>query len=216
MVIILLNILVITFFVTRISSQANALSKLGSRGTEVRQIQDKLKSLGYYSYGVDGIYGAQTKAAVTRFQKSRGLSADGIAGSKTLLYLGLSKSSGSKNTSGSSNLNLLARIVSAESRGEPYSGQVAVAAVILNRTEHPSFPDTIAGVVYQPGAFTAITDGQINEPVHESAKKAAQAAINGWDPSGGAIYYYNPVTAKSQWIRSRPVIVTIGEHVFCK
>ena len=115
-----------------------------------------------------------------------------------------------------SDINLLARMISAESRGEPYTGQVAVGAVIMNRIAHPSFPDTLSGVLYQNGAFTALVDGQFNQPVAESAYKAAQDAINGWDPTGGAIYYYNPRTATNQWIRSRPVVATIGKHVFCK
>lgn len=216
-IIILLNLLVIAFFNTGAKSEASALSKIGSRGTEVKQVQTKLKSLGFYRYTVDGIYGVSTSAAVKRFQKSRGITADGVSGSKTLLYLGVAKTkTAGKSTSSKSNLNLLARVVSAESRGEPYKGQVAVAAVILNRTSHPSFPDTVAGVVYRPGAFTCMTDGQFNVAIDSGAYKAAQAALNGWDPSGGAIYYYNPKTAVNNWIRSRPVIVTIGGHVFCK
>ena len=151
---------------------------------------------------------------MTAFQRSVGLTADGIAGSKTLLYLGLSGSSGNYGYS-QSEIDLLARTISAESRGEPYEGQVAVGAVILNRVEHPSFPNTIAGVVYQKGAFSCVDDGQINQPVAESSKRAARDALNGWDPSGGCIYYYNPVTATSKWIRSRPIMLTIGKHVFC-
>ena len=197
-------------------SNATALSKYGSSGSEVTQIQQKLQSLGFYSGSIDGVYGTETKKAVTEFQKSCGLTADGIAGTKTLTYLGLSSSS-SSNSYGftQSEVELLARTISAESRGEPYEGQVAVGAVILNRIEHPSFPNTMAGVIYQNGAFSCIDDGQINEPVYESSKRAAVDAMNGWDPSGGAIYYYNPVTATNKWIRSRPIIVTIGKHVFC-
>ena len=106
-------------------------------------------------------------------------------------------------------------MISAEARGEPYTGQVAVGAVIINRVEHPSFPNTISGVLFQPGAFSALYDGQYDEPIADSAYQAARDAINGVDPSGGAIYYYNPKTATNQWIRSRPVITTIGRHVFC-
>ena len=124
-----------------------------------------------------------------------------------------SSSGGGKYTQ--NDYNLLARLISAEARGEPYTGQVAVGAVVLNRVEHPSFPDTIAGVIYQKGAFSCLTDGQFNQPVAESCYRAAQDALNGWDPSGGAAYYYNPRTATNQWIRSRPVIATIGKHVFC-
>ena len=193
---------------------ASALSKYGSSGNEVVQIQKKLSSLGYYSGAIDGVYGTQTKNAVTQFQKDCGLTADGIAGSKTLTYLGLSSSNNNYGYS-QGEIDLLSRTISAEARGEPYEGQVAVGAVILNRVEHPSFPNTIAGVVYQNGAFSCMNDGQFNQPVSDSSRKAAVDAINGWDPSGGAIYYYNPVTATSRWIRSRPVITTIGAHVFC-
>jgi len=198
----------------RQASPANALSKYGSTGDEVIAVQTKLKELGYYKGNIDGIYGSGTKSAVTNFQKANGLSADGIAGVKTLAALGITKSS----TSGEyteSEIALLARIISAESRGEPYEGQVAVGAVILNRVAHPSFPNTLSGVIYQPGAFSCLTDGQVNVAVAESAKKAAQDAINGWDPSGGAIYYYNPAKSTNKWIFSRPVINTIGSHRFC-
>lgn len=207
-------LLILSFAAAVIGIHVSALSKLGSTGGEVTQIQQKLSNLGFYSGAVDGVYGKQTRDAVTAFQKSVGLTPDGIAGSKTLLYLGLSGSSASNGYS-QSEIDLLARTISAEARGEPYEGQVAVGAVILNRVEHPSFPNTIAGVVYQSGAFSCVDDGQINEPVAESCKRAAQDALNGWDPSGGCVYYYNPVTATSKWIRSRPIMLTIGKHVFC-
>lgn len=197
------------------SPSVSVLSKLGSRGDEVRKIQKKLKELGLYSGSVDGIYGTGTQNAVKKFQKNCGLTVDGIAGSKTLLYLGLGSSASSSGYS-SSDVSLLAKIISAEARGESYTGQVAVGAVVLNRVSHSSFPDTVAGVVYQKGAFDAVTDSNWNAQVTSSAKKAAQDALNGWDPTGGAIYYYNPATAKSKWILSRPVITTIGNHVFCK
>lgn len=193
-----------------------ALSKIGSRSEEVRSIQQELKNRGYYTGAVDGIYGTQTKNAVVKFQKDSGLSADGIAGVNTLKALGIS---GADNNSyggySSSDYDLLARIISAEARGESYLGQVAVGAVILNRIEHPSFPDTLSGVIYQKGAFSCLNDGQFYEPVADSAYSAARDAINGLDPSGGAIYYYNPSTATSKWIFSRPVITTIGNHRFC-
>ncbi len=115
-----------------------------------------------------------------------------------------------------SDYRLLARIISAEARGEVYEGQVAVGGVVLNRVKHSSFPNTISGVVYQPGAFSAINDGQINQPVADSCYRAARDAINGWDASGGAIYYYNPDKTSNQWMRSRPVIKRIGRHLFCK
>ena len=192
---------------------AAALSRMGSIGNEVTSIQNVLKKQGYYTGKVDGIFGSKTLAAVKSFQRANGLKVDGIAGPQTLKALGIS--SGSSGYS-SNDYNLLARIISAESRGEPYLGQVAVGAVILNRVEHPSFPDTISGVIYQNGAFSCLKDGQFYEPVSSSAYTAARDALNGLDPSGGAIYYYNPKTATSSWIRSRPVITTIGNHVFCR
>ncbi len=192
---------------------ADALSKVGSRGNEVKAIQQELKDRGLYSGDVDGIFGSATESAVKRFQKQQGLTVDGIAGPQTLAKLGITV--GTIPEANEANVNLLARIISAEARGEPYEGQVAVGAVVLNRIEHPSFPDTLSGVIYQPGAFTAITDGQFNEPIADSAYRAARDALNGLDPSGGAIYYYNPDKTSNQWIRTRPVIKRIGAHLFC-
>lgn len=195
-----------------------ALSKYGSRGEEVKQIQSKLKAWGYYSGSVDGIYGSGTFNAVKKFQKKNGLSVDGIAGKKTLEALGINASS-NNNSSVSNNktdLNLLSKVVYGEARGEPYKGMVAVAASVLNRVADSRFPNTIAGVVYQVGAYTCVADGQINLQPNETAKKAAQDAINGWDPTSGCIYYFNPSTATSKWIWSRPQILTIGKHIFCK
>ena len=199
------------------NNAVEALSKYGSRGSEVTQIQTKLKRWGYYSGSVDGIYGSQTVAAVKSFQKKNGLTVDGIAGTQTLKAMGITSSSSSSSSSNnSSNVNLLARVVYGEARGEPYTGQVAVAAVVLNRVKSSKFPNTIAGVVYQSGAFDAVSDGQINMTPDATAKKAAQDALNGWDPSYGAIYYFNPSTATNKWIWSRPMTVTIGKHRFCK
>ncbi len=194
------------------------LSKYGSRGEEVRQIQTKLKRWGYYNGNVDGIYGSQTQEAVRYFQRKNGLAVDGIAGPATLKAMGIysSSSSSSSSSSNSSNLNLLARIIYGEARGEPYTGQVAVGAVVMNRVKSSSFPNTISGVIYQSGAFDAVRDGQINLTPDSTAKKAAQDALNGWDPSYGAIYYFNPATATNKWIWSRPMTVTIGNHRFCK
>ena len=189
-----------------------SLSKFGSQSEEVRQIQKKLKNWGYYEGQIDGIFGSETKKAVIAFQKKNGLTADGIAGKNTLAAMGIYDAD---DTGNSSDYNLLARIISAEARGEPYMGQVAVGAVVLNRVEHPSFPDTLSGVVYQQGAFSCLYDGQFNEPISESAYKAATDAINGLDPSGGAIYYYNPKKSTNKWIFSRPIITTIGSHRFC-
>ena len=155
--------------------------------------------------------------AVKWFQQKNGLAADGIAGTKTLSAMGITSSSASNSSSvSSSDLNLLAKIVYAEARGEVYTGQVAIAAVVLNRVKSGSFPNTIAGVIYQPGAFTAVSDGQINLTPNSTAKKAAQDALNGWDPTYGSIYYFNPDTATSAWIWSRPYVITIGKHRFCK
>lgn len=189
------------------------LSKLGSSGKEVSAIQQALKDRGLFNADITGYYGTQTQAAVRKFQKQKGLTVDGIAGPQTLSALGISVGTVPKATE--SNINLLARIISAEARGEPYTGQVAVGAVVLNRVEHPSFPDSIAGVIYQNGAFTAVNDGQFWQPVSQSSYNAARDALNGWDPTGGAIYYYNPKKTSNKWIRSRPVITTIGDHVFC-
>lgn len=217
--IILLLGLVVTLDVILMSwnSEVEALSKYGSRGTEVRTIQEKLKRWGYYSGSVDGIYGSQTVSAVKKFQKKNGLTVDGIAGTQTLKAMGITSSSSSSSSSNnSSNVNLLARVVYGEARGEPYTGQVAVAAVVLNRVKSSKFPNTIAGVVYQSGAFDAVADGQVNMTPDATAKKAAQDALNGWDPSYGAIYYFNPNTATNKWIWSRPMTVTIGKHRFCK
>lgn len=200
------------------NNEVDALSKYGSRGEEVITIQTKLKRWGYYTGSIDGIFGSQTLEAVKLFQKKNGLVVDGIAGTKTLQAMGIfsSSSSSSSSSTNSSDLNLLSRLVYGEARGEPYSGQVAVAAVVLNRVKSSSFPNTISGVIYQKGAFNVVDDGQINLTPNNTAKKAAQDALNGWDPSYGAIYYFNPSTATNKWIWSRPMTVTIGKHRFCK
>ncbi len=194
------------------------LSKYGSRGSEVTRIQTKLKRWGYYSGNIDGIYGTQTVKAVKYFQRKNGLTADGIAGPATLKAMGITSSSSTSSSTSSynSNLNLLARVIYGESRGEPYTGQVAVGAVVMNRIKSSSFPNTLSGVVYQSGAFDAVKDGQVNLTPNSTAIKAAQDAMNGWDPSYGAIYYFNPSTATNKWIWSRPMTVTIGKHRFCK
>ncbi|WP_085831792.1 spore cortex-lytic enzyme [Clostridium merdae] len=232
MMILLVNLLMISIVsgvgeqaVSRLrgSTSVETLSRVGSRGDEVKKIQTKLKNWGYFSGSVDGIFGEETRQAVVKFQKKNNLPADGVAGTETLKAMGItsaSSSSPSKDSGGgqgqysSSDIDLLARVISAESRGEPYSGQVAVGAVILNRITHPSFPNTLAGVIYQPGAFSCLNDGGINAAVADSAYKAARDAINGTDPSGGAIYYYNPEKSTSKWIFSRKVITVIGKHRF--
>ncbi|MGN1195434.1 MAG: spore cortex-lytic enzyme [Acutalibacteraceae bacterium] len=198
-------------------STVYTLSKLGSRGEEVRQIQTKLKALGYYKGAVDGIYGTDTRNAVKAFQKNCGITVDGIAGPKTLKYLGLGSASTSQSGKYSqSDINLLAKLIAAEARGESYTGQVAVGAVVLNRVSHSSFPDTVAGVIYQSGAFSAVTDSNWSISSTDESLKAARDCINGWDPSGGAIYYYNPKKTSNSFMLSRPVITTIGNHVFCR
>ncbi len=204
---------------SEVSSTPVALQQ-GSRGTEVRTIQRKLKNWGYYTGAVDGIFGAQTKKAVIYFQKKNGLTADGIVGPKTLAALGMSggssSNSSSSGTAGYSNSDvyLLARLIHSEARGEPYTGQVAVGAVVLNRVKSSSFPNTISGVIYQSNAFTAVSDGQINLSPNDTAIRAAKDAMNGWDPSYGCLYYYNPSIATSKWILTRKVVVTIGNHIF--
>ena len=203
-----------------------AVLKTGARGNEVKEVQRRLKTWGYYKGSIDGVYGAGTRSAVISFQKKNGLPADGVVGKATYKALGMSSSyqalvehnanNNTNNVGGfnSSDVYLLAKTIHAEGRGEPYSGQVAIGAVILNRVRSSKFPNSISGVVYQKGAFTAVDDGQINLTPNETAMKAAKDAINGWDPSGGAIYYYNPAIATSSWIFSRKTIAVIGKHVF--
>lgn len=211
-------ILLIIIFITTTALTVFATSRRGYSGSEVRKIQEKLKRWGYYSGSVDGIYGSGTESAVKKFQKANGLKADGIAGKATLNAMGISSSNSSSSSGGnnSNDLNLLSRVVYSEARGEPYVGQVAVAAIVLNRVSHSSFPNSVAGVVYQSGAFDAVSDGQINLTPDSTARKAAQDAINGWDPTYGCIYYFNPSTATSKWIWSRPQVLTIGKHIFCR
>lgn len=218
------------FIIPYRNSVKTAVYKYGSKDAIVTEIQRRLIAWGYYKGNMDGIYGYETYLAVKEFQRKNGLTVDGIAGNATLAALGINpgpgggSSAGGKTSTSSSNaassnnsdLMLLARFINGEARGEPYEGQVAVGAVILNRVRHPDFPNTIAGVVYQPGAFTAVVDGQIHAEMQESSIKAARDALNGWDPSGGAIYYFNPKTATSAWIWSRPLIKVIGQHRFCK
>lgn len=196
-----------------------AVYQQGNRGTTVKTIQRKLKNWGYYNGAVDGIFGSQTKTAVKYFQRKNGLKVDGIVGNQTLKALGMSTGSNSNASGATSSYSdadvaLLARLIYGEARGESYVGQVAVGAVVMNRIKSASFPNTMSGVIYQSYAFTAVADGQINLTPNETARKAAQDAMNGWDPSYGALYYYNPATATSSWIFSRKTTVTIGNHVF--
>lgn len=209
----------LSFAIYKCPNPITTLSYFGSSGDEVINVQVKLKRWGYYTGSVDGAYGYQTFTAVKWFQAKNGLTVDGVAGPQTLSALGLSTAQATTsptNYSVSGNVNLLAHAVYAEARGEPFSGQVAVAAVILNRIQDSRFPKTIAGVIYQPGAFTAVDDGQINLDPDNAAYDASRDALNGWDPSGGCIYYFNPSTATSGWIWSRPQVIQIGKHIFTK
>lgn len=201
------------FIIALAQSAEAAVYKRGSSGATVTQIQTRLKSWGYYDGGIDGVYGSATERAVRYFQRQNGLNADGQAGDKTLAALGIYEPVASGAAEG--DVYLLARLISAEARGEPYIGQVAVGAVVLNRIDHPSFPNSLSGVVYQSGAFSCIDDGQFDQPIADSAYRAAREALAGSDPTGGAIYYFNPATATSKWIWSRPQMLTIGRHIFC-
>lgn len=197
-------------------TEESVVLKTGSSGTQVRTLQTKLNNWGYDAGTVDGIFGSKTQAAVKRFQQKNGLVADGIVGSRTAAALGmtLTSSSSSNSSYSSQDVYLLAKCIHAEARGEPYMGQVAVGAVVLNRVKSSNFPNTISGVIYQPYAFTAVIDGQMNLEPNETAYNAARDAMNGWDPTNGCIYYYNPATATSSWIWSRKVMITIGKHNF--
>lgn len=211
----ILALLAITVIAISIQTREDlpAYSQNGSSGTEVEEIQRVLAERGIFKGEITGYYGAQTEEAVRAFQKQQGLNQTGIADDATLKRLGITI--GSRPEASDANVSLLARIISAEGRGETYIGQVAIGAVICNRIEHPSFPDTLSGVIYQNGAFTALVDGQFNEPISDSAYSAARDALSGWDPSGGAIYYYNPDKTSNSFIHSRPVIKVIGNHRFC-
>lgn len=186
----------------------------GSRGDTVKKIQQRLKQWGYYKGAVDGVFGSGTLAAVKSFQRKNGLKVDGIVGQKTAAALGITLS-GSTGGGTTGDVWLLARVIYGEARGEPYKGQVAIGAVVLNRVRSSSFPNTIAGVIYQKGAFDAVSDGQINLAPNETAVRAARDALNGWDPTNGCLFYYNPKTATSRWMLSRPVLLRIGSHAFC-
>ena len=206
----------VNFMIVAIAQSADAaLYKNGSSGATVKEIQSRLKAWGYYTGSVDGIYGSKTEAAVRYFQRTNGLTVDGLAGDKTLAAMGIFEKSSSSRSGSDGDVWLLARLISAEARGEPYIGQVAVGAVVLNRIEHPSFPNSLSGVIYQKGAFSCLSDGQFDQPIADSAYRAAREALSGSDPTGGAIYYFNPATATSKWIWSRPHLLTIGKHRFC-
>lgn len=217
-------VILITYFCTQVyfAPYKNAVNAVayyyGNRGDVITQVQTNLKKWGYYDGSIDGIFGYKTFTAVKRFQTKNGLVADGIVGNATLAALGINVNAGKPANSyaNSNDVNLIARLINGEARGEPYAGQVAVGAVIVNRTRDSRFPNTIAGVIYQPGAFTAIVDGQINAKMEPDSINAARDALNGWDPSGGAVFYYNPAKTSNAFMFSRPVIKTIGSHRFCR
>lgn len=208
-----LTLLFSALCVPRIAEAKNIVK--GDTAANVKLVQERLTKLGYYDYGVDGIFGSRTRKAVKAFQRDSGLIADGIVGARTEKALGITLSGGTGSLT-SSELNLLARCVYSEARGEPYAGQVAVAAVVLNRVRSSKFPNTVAGVIYQKGAFTAVSDGQINLTPNQTAYNAARDALNGWDPTNGCLYYYNPATATSKWIWSLTVEIKIGRHAFAR
>lgn len=224
LVVILITYFSATAYFSPYNEAVKALSyKYGSRGSVIIEVQNRLQRWGYYNGSSDGIYGYETYLAIKGFQSANGLNVDGVAGNVTLSALGINigdtataTKPSTKPVSNSQDVTLLARLINGEARGEPYEGQVAVGAVIMNRTRNSAFPKTIAGVIYQPGAFTAIVDGQINATIEQSSINAARDALNGWDPSGGAIYYFNPATATSAWIWSRQLIKVIGHHRFCQ
>ena len=218
MVIVLMMVLLV---LPTVAEAAVVPLKEGSRGQKVEQLQTKLKRWGYYTGVVDGVFGGGTREAVMYFQRKNGLTADGVVGAKTAAAVGMSletTSGGGGNTAKTTenDVYLMARAIYGEARGEPYTGQVAVGAVIMNRVRNASFPNTIAGVIYQPGAFDAVKDGQINLTPNAQCISAARDAMGGYDPTTGAIYYYNPQTATNKWIRTRPIVLTIGKHVFAK
>ena len=187
----------------------------GSRGSQVSLVQQKLKQYGYYDGAVDGVFGKETYNAVVWFQEKNGLKADGAVGPSTAAALGITLTGTvAASTYQESEVRILARLVSGEARGEPYVGQVAVAAVVLNRVKSPAFPNTISGVIFQTGAFDAVWDGQFDMEPTENSVRAARDALNGWDPTGGCLYYYNPSTATNSGIWTRQVQLTIGRHAF--
>lgn len=215
--IVLLAIFMLFSAAIAVSSEAEAANIVkGDTPANIRLVQQRLKTLGYYKIAVDGIWGSKTRTAVRNFQRDYGLTVDGIVGSRTEKALGITLSGSSTSALSSSELNLLARCVYAEARGEPYTGQVAIAAVVLNRVRSSKFPNTVSGVIYQSGAFTAVSDGQINLTPNQTAYNAARDALNGWDPTNGCLYYYNPKTATSKWIWSLTVELTIGNHSFAR
>ena len=211
------TLLVLLALLLPLAADAASLRK-GASGDEVVTLQKKLKQWGYYTGAVDGVFGSGTEKAVRLFQQKNSLAVDGVVGTKTAAALGMSLSSsagGAQDASSDRSVRLLAACIYGESRGEPYKGQVAVGAVILNRVKSSKFPNSIAGVIYQPGAFDAVSDGQIDLAPNDAAFRAARDAMNGYDPTYGCLYYYNPASTTNRWMLSKPVALRIGSHVFC-
>ena len=198
---------------------ADIVLEVGSSGANVTKVQNRLIQYGYMTGSADGKYGEKTRDAVLLFQKRNGLTVDGRVGKATAAALGVtltSSTSSSSSTIVSADQKLLAKLVYAEARGESYKGQVAVAAVVLNRVSSSSFPNTISGVIYQTGAFSCVSNGSINNTPNDTAVRAALDAMNGWDPSNGCLYYYNPGKTSDSWIRTRTVVTVIGNHYFAR
>ncbi len=198
---------------------AEIVLEVGSSGANVTKVQNRLIQYGYMTGSADGKYGEKTRDAVILFQKRNGLTVDGRVGKATAAALGVtltSSTSSSSSTIVSADQKLLAKLVYAEARGESYKGQVAVAAVVLNRVSSSSFPNTISGVIYQTGAFSCVSNGSINNTPNDTAIRAALDAMNGWDPTNGCLYYYNPGKTSDSWIRTRTVVTVIGNHYFAR
>lgn len=218
---------------------SNQVIQRGAVGEDVIELQSRLKYIGFFHGKIDGVFGWSTYWALRNFQYEFGLPIDGLAGASTKVKLVKStkynrsnvtqnnappkkntpkkpNASNTPNGFSQNDIQLMSNAVHGESRGEPFIGQVAVAAVILNRVNSANFPNTVSGVIFEPGAFTAVADGQIWLAPNETSRKAVIDAINGWDPTGEALYYFNPATATSPWIWSRPQIKRIGKHIFCK
>lgn len=204
----------------------------GSRGASVRLVQWRLQQWGYYKGSIDGIYGSRTVSAVRNFQRKNGLSPDGVVGPRTWAYLGLggraaaptrptaqrARYTPARGVSTSDTVNLLARVIAAEAEGEPYRGQVAVGAVIMNRVQSPKFPNSLSGVIFQPHAFESVTNGLVwRRTPSTTAINAARDALNGYDPTYGCVFFWNPAKPiSSRWIWTRPIVVRIGKHVFAR
>lgn len=202
-------------------ARAAILLEVGSSGANVTKVQKRLIQYGYMDGTADGKYGEKTRNAVMWFQRRNGLSVDGRVGAETAAALGVTLTSGGNSSSNSASIvssdhRLLAKLVYGEARGESYKGQVAVAAVVLNRVASSSFPNTISGVIYQKGAFSCVSNGSINKTPDSTAIRAALDAMNGWDPTNGCLYFYNPRLTNDRWIRTRTIVTVIGNHSFAK